>query len=359
MQLKVEDSTALKGLAILLMIFHHCYRTMDYISEYSIVSYPFSEGALVNIGSLFKVAMCIFAFVSGYGLYISLKKNDQNPKPMAYWIKNRLLSTLSGYWFIAVLSYIAIVLYNLAKGSSIFGKYGDNWLEQILSILADILGISKFTGTTSLNGSWWYMSAAILTIVMAPILYFGIKKIGGFAVFLIIALFPRIIGMGFPGSVSPYTILEVFVVGMICSHYHFFEWYERKFCSSSLRSAISFAVLLVLTAVFSWSTFYLTYDTFWEYKLILIPLLLIILFTKYVFRIKWIKAILKFLGKYSMTIWLIHTFFRDYFSSIVWSVKWFLVPPLIILVMSLLVSIGIEYFKKLIQYNKWFQMKKC
>ena len=34
--LKKEDSAALKGLAVLLLIFHHCYRLADRIERYQV-----------------------------------------------------------------------------------------------------------------------------------------------------------------------------------------------------------------------------------------------------------------------------------------------------------------------------------
>lgn len=36
--LKKEDSAALKGLAVLLLIFHHCYRLADRIERYQVGS---------------------------------------------------------------------------------------------------------------------------------------------------------------------------------------------------------------------------------------------------------------------------------------------------------------------------------
>ena len=66
--LKKEDSAALKGLAVLLLIFHHCYRLADRIERYQVDLCGLTTEQLVAIAECCKICVAIFAFVSGYGL---------------------------------------------------------------------------------------------------------------------------------------------------------------------------------------------------------------------------------------------------------------------------------------------------
>ena len=78
--LKKEDSAALKGLAVLLLIFHHCYRHADRIERYQVDLCGLTTEQLVAIAECCKICVAIFAFVSGYGLmygYSAKMKNKE------------------------------------------------------------------------------------------------------------------------------------------------------------------------------------------------------------------------------------------------------------------------------------------
>ena len=77
-----------------------------------------------------------------------------------------MISTMSGYWLVAVLSYILMALAGVVN----FSKWGNTWLEKLINILADCIGISNLLGTRSLRGAWWYMGAAVFFIVILPVM---------------------------------------------------------------------------------------------------------------------------------------------------------------------------------------------
>lgn len=60
--LKKEDSAALKGLAVLLLIFHHCYRLADRIERYQVDLCGLTTEQLVAIAECCKICVAIFAF---------------------------------------------------------------------------------------------------------------------------------------------------------------------------------------------------------------------------------------------------------------------------------------------------------
>ena len=94
--LKKEDSAALKGLAVLLLIFHHCYRLADRIERYQVDLCGLTTEQLVAIAECCKICVAIFAFVSGYGLMYgySAKMKNKEKYAVSEWISGHLLSTM-------------------------------------------------------------------------------------------------------------------------------------------------------------------------------------------------------------------------------------------------------------------------
>ena len=81
--LKKEDSAALKGLAVLLLIFHHCYRIADRIERYQVDLCGLTTEQLVAIAECCKICVAIFAFVSGYGLMYGYSAKMKNKEKYA------------------------------------------------------------------------------------------------------------------------------------------------------------------------------------------------------------------------------------------------------------------------------------
>ena len=343
--LSKEDSAALKGLAVLLLIFHHCYRLAERIEKYHVDLCGFSTEQIVAIAECFKICVAIFAFVSGYGLmygYSGRVKGKKSQKT-TQWITGHILSTMSGFWFTAIVAY----LFYWLSGRRDFSNWGTGPYEKGFAIIADILGLSNLMGTKSLNGAWWYMSAALVYIILLPLLDSMISKLGGLFCIAVIFMFPRIIGMGFPGGSKPYAFLMIFAVGMLCCKYNFFQkfhelkWKKLKFiCSAGL--------------MFLGFFFYHKIDIkiFWEFQYVIVPFLLIIFCVEYLFRITPLSVFLQYLGRHSMNIWLVHTFVRDWPSGTVFAFRKFWLIPIVVLVISLGISYCLDFLKKITGYNR-------
>lgn len=67
------------------------------------------------------------------------------------------------------------------------------------------------------------MSAAFVFIILLPLLDGTIEKFGGIFCIAVIFLLPRILGIGFQGGSKPYSFLLIFVAGMLCCKYNFFQ----------------------------------------------------------------------------------------------------------------------------------------
>lgn len=347
-----EESQALKGIAIFLMVFHHCFRSTKKFAKYAPVFLPFfTEARVVGLAQWAKICVSIFAFVSGYGLWYSYRKLETKEKwkSIAKWEKNHLISTLSGYWFVAVIAYFLMAY----AGKINFSKWGSSPLKRAAKVFLDCVGVSGLLGTKTLRGAWWYMGAAIVFILLVPVLAFLIRKAGGMVTTLLIVAIPRVTGMGFPGGTAAYSFLLIFVFGMLACEKSFFEkfhsWQIGK--NSRISDGVKFVLLLFLVVFGVWSYNKVPLKVYWEYHYAMVPFVLILFLEEYVFRISWIRKLFGFLGKYSLYIWLIHTFVRDYLGKYVWAVGYFWLVPIIILLLSLVMGMILDELRKYCGYN--------
>ena len=84
-----------------------------------------------------------------------------------------------------------------------------------------------------------------------------------------------------------------------------------------------------------------------------LPTVFIVFVNETVLRIPVLNSILVYFGKHSINIFLTHTFIRSiYFEEFTYSFKHFILICAILLAISLVISIVIDFLKKIIFYNK-------
>ena len=230
----------MKGIAIVIMLFHHMYLSQDRFEGLNVVFTPFSADRIMYLCRTFKICVPIYAFISGYGLYLSYRKNNSTP---GKWTAKRLIKTMGGFWIIWGLSVVSSQLYNGYAVARYFGN--GNIAKGVSAMVLDFFGLAKLFGTSTLNGTWWYMSAAIIFIICVPL--FMIKE--EYLVFILVAVaaFPRIISLEVMGITGIYAFLPVFLMGMCVAKYDLFNrWF--KIWNAGMKHVFKF--LLELLAVF-------------------------------------------------------------------------------------------------------------
>lgn len=349
--LSKKDSLAIKGIAIVMMLWHHCFLSGRF-EAFTINFYPFSQSQIVNMATFFKICVSLFAFVSGYGLYLSYQRNTNK---IDVWIKSRLIKLLSGYWFIVILSWIVCLMLD---GRTISVYFGDKsvWLG-VWNMAIEFLGLSNFTGQASFNGSWWYISAAVIFVILTPVIYKLIHLLGDFCAIALCLIIPRLMG-GYFGGTHWISFLLIFVLGMMFAKNNIFKlWEEWRPGSPNNSSKMLKFLLLFFMSVLGYKLYYhLPTNLYWDIKYGFIPILIIIFAKEYILPLPIIGDLLVFLGKHSANIWLIHTFIRYYYcESFIYGLEYFGLIILVLLVSSLSLSIVIEFFKRLFQYEKAIQ----
>ena len=260
---------------------------------------------------------------------------------------------IEGFWYYLFTGVFeaATIHYAVAK---IFGPllFGRGWCGYACwtAMVLDFLGLAKLFGTSTLNGTWWYMSAAIIFIICVPL--FMIKE--EYLVFILVAVaaFPRTISMEVMGITGIYAFLPVFLMGMCVAKYDLFNrWF--KIWNAGMKHVFKF--LLELLAVFILYKAYRTLPltVYSEIHWGVYPIVFMAFCCEFINVIPGVRQILLFLGKHSMNIFLTHTFLRQY--SFVYVSGYFLTNTLTLLLASLAVSIALEWLKKVSGYNRLIQ----
>lgn len=346
-----KDSLALKGIAILLMIFHHCFLDPGRFAGYTVSFAPFSQDFTVSLSYFSKIYVGIFAFISGYGLYLSFSKQPNTAKSASAWTVSRTIKTMSGYWFIYILALISTWIY---ADLPIKTYCTDGNIRGAFYAFLDFLGLASLFKTPTLNTTWWYMGAAILFIALVPCFTRLAKKIGYVPLVILIVMLPRLLKVGYPGSINPYGFLLALLFGMLFAQYNLFT---RMAQFQPLQNKTLWAVVRFLFWLCALVICYLVCSRVeryqaWELHYAVAPLIFILFCKRYVVRIPVIQQLLCFFGKHSLNIFLIHTFIRfNFFTDFIYSFRYFWLITLVLFGISLGISIVLEWIKKGIRFD--------
>ena len=350
-----NDSTAIKGIAIIMMLLHHCFRDREIYEGFAINFYPFSENMVNILGIVCKMCVGMFVFITGYGLSLSLRKINKDyqltVKETCQWTVNRAILVLSGFW---IISFPTILIGECIDGRASEVFFEDGTIYGFIQILFDGLGLSNIMRTCTYLKTWWYMSAAIVFIFLLPVLGRMKNKIGYFFLIISIILFPRVLGLDYVGGTHAFSYFIPLVLGMMCSEYDLFvklkQYHYGIKKGGKIFKFIFETCICILIPVLYYET---KTDRFWELKFGVLPVLFIFYCYAYIVRIPVMKQILYFLGRHSMNIFLIHNIYRNlYLTEFIYSFKHFALCLLVLLALSLATSILIEGIKKIIGYDK-------
>jgi len=332
-----KDSKALYGIAILFMVFHHCFCIPSRLhNNYIPVLGNFEfEARIAYIG---KLCVAIFAFITGYALAKQSTVNGQCN------LVERLKDNI-------VLSIKQLLRF-----------YPKFWLVYIIFIPIGILFYDYSTSPISLiksfflggvyNGEWWYVRQYLKFIILFPffeILIFSCSKhrkqvpklivlllLGITLLLLIRALFWKTI----IGEIVRFFInhfysdyLIIFLTAFIIAYFNFFE-----FLNSKIHHPVIWACFLLLIVI-SVRYIYVTAPGQSDIDVFLTPFLIFAL-TNLLHQERkpsHFCFFLRLMGKYSTFIWLTHTFWLYYYFQ-----KVVLLPKysILIYVWSVLLSLG-------------------
>ena len=329
MELSKSDTTAIKGIAILFMLWHHLFlNTMAY-------------GTLTHsLAVVFKVCVALFLFVSGYGL---TKQYSQLEKPYfkntVKFLSRRYVNFFLSYWFCFVL----VVVVGNVCGYSFSEAYpfGRNTLKCVLLDVAGQMGYDSYLNP------WWFNKMIIQLYLVFPVLFLIVhnKYLSwvGLALIVVMQMFAKSI----PGNV--FFLVEgglpAFYLGMLSVHCRVVpEANDKKW-----RPLLLFTGLLVCVGL-----------ALLHLMVVKDPYVAVLLRASMAFCVivayksignKHI-SVLEFVGKYATIMYLIHMLFIKLIPGVIYGVKYSVLIFVVLVAICLATAMLIDALEKLSRYDR-------
>lgn len=303
MILTKQDTSVLKGIAIIAMLCHHLYTCPEYIGG-GIEPYT---GILAWIGVLGKVCVAMFLFCSGYGLAAQYK--PISIKDDIKFILRRLTKFYSNYWVIFI---IFVPITYFIFGRTLTDAYGEH-VNIAKRFIYDIFGVQD----PAYNITWWFNKLIIILYLLFPLLFRAVRLKPWLAVLFGMAL------MHYSAHIhTPFDDIDLstwqfpFVLGVVWKCYEaqgtrLQVWLGNHQSIAILVSLALLAVMVILRmcpVIPHWSG--VRIDGFLACAIALCVV--------FVLRnLEYTMGILAFFGKHSMNIYMTHTFLNAY-----WCPEW-------------------------------------
>lgn len=365
MKFTKEHTMQMKGIAIIILLFHHCFlnaqrwATVPYEKlattkgwgYYPISFAPFSSHTIQYLASFSKICVAMFVFMTGYGMWVSYE-SQKKKTTMSNYIKKRMVTLMTGFLIIFVVTEILAI-----PTGRFIEVYGHDF-RSVFYMIIDALGLAKLLGTPLFCLTWWYMSLAIVLIMIFPFVHSIMEKYQWVVVVASIIV-PRACGFG--QSTDLFRYLLAYTLGMYFAQHDLLARIKEKFMEQNVAGKLlSLIVSLIGLAVIikcrqnAWIGW--KYLDFWDG---FAAMYVIVNSYIYILNGKWIVKGLGFLGKHSMNIFLIHSFYRDvFFHEFTYSFYYAWLDYIVLMAISLVTSIVLEWFKKLIRYEKFIDWVK-
>ena len=365
MKFTKEHTMQMKGIAIIILLFHHCFlnaqrwATVPYEKlattkgwgYYPISFAPFSSHTIQYLASFSKICVAMFVFMTGYGMWVSYE-SQKKKTTMSNYIKKRMVTLMTGFLIIFVVTEILAI-----PTGRFIEVYGHDF-RSVVYMIIDALGLAKLLGTPLFCLTWWYMSLAIVLIMIFPFVHSIMEKYQWVVVVASIIV-PRACGFG--QSTDLFRYLLAYTLGMYFAQHDLLVRIKEKFMEQNVAGKLLYLIVSLIglaviikcrqNAWIGWK-----YLDFWDG---FAAMYMIVISYIYILNGKWIVKGLGFLGKHSMNIFLIHSFYRDvFFHEFTYSFYYAWLDYIVLMAISLVTSIVLEWFKKLIRYEKFIDWVK-
>lgn len=350
MKFSKQDTNIAKTVAIIAMYIHHLFTSKETYAGFSFSFTPLNETQTIALAQCCKICVAIFVFLTAYGITISFNNRERKGGGT---LKQLYMDNFCRY--IKLISGL-FVIYILAQCFSFLGRstaevYGGG-IQRIVFTMIDLLGMSTIFQTPSFNNTWWYISLAVTILLLMPLLYKSHKKIKlGGVLTLLTLIIPRMLSLEFTPLI---WYLPSMCLGILFADNDLFvKWYEIKLCKRSALNHLCKTALCIalLFGFFCWRHKTGRYLDITDSAMTI--LIIYICFELFAERGETLRNIAGFIGKYSMNMFLAHTFIKAYyFMEFTYSFgnAWLILFVLVVVTLAL--SVTIEFLKKISDFNR-------
>ncbi len=298
-----EKSQMIYRVAVILMVIHHLFGFPERVhNDYILIL----DSKFISIETMItyfgRICISIYSFISGYGLVKKVKNMRHNVSLKI--IYNMIFKQLLRFYLRVWIVFITFIPYGIYM--SIFKFERKTFLLNFFGIVA------------TYNLEWWYIKQYVLMLLMFPIVYMMIqfidKKVNSSSIIGIIIILITV-GIYTNYLNEFWSYFMSFVIGILFSDHEIYQLIDiREYCRVS--------VVCILCIVFLVRTLFLGSG---KYDYLLVPFFIFGICKMIDFKIfpRIGKTVLTLCGKYSIYIWLMHTFFiYYYFPKIIYSFKY-------------------------------------
>lgn len=316
-----DCTSAIKGVAIILMIVHHFFTFPSYYIEG--ISYPYLEGVAEYLCWPTKICVGIFAFLTGWG-YAFCKKSNY-----AYSVK-KILKTYLFYW----------VIYLPILAISVLTKCYIPTIKELLLEFAALYRPIMFFG--------WYIVFYAAAMLLMPLFSrlcsknFLIGLFGGILLPIVVfyglmQVFSRV-GAEIPAELCNYLVsyFPCVIVGFLAARYRIFTDIIHPMLKKLHLD--KWGVYLALMLIPCGCRYFLPSVFAVNLDILYAPI-----FVFGAASLKLNSSILSFLGRQSLNIWLLHCAFFGVTKQVMQPIAFFLkFPPLVIIwVLAMLSGVSV------------------
>lgn len=344
------DTTAIKGIAVMFLVAYHSFSAKNRMYGFPVSFWPLSETTAMAVSRVMVHCVGIFAFLSVYGLTLSMKAQYQEYKFSGH---EATLFVLKRYVKLVLSFTLPFLFCTGVTYLTHTSRYRDGLFGNLINAGMDFLGLSHLFGTQMQVNTWWYLSLEILLIFFMPFFVRFYKKYGWLTVFmsLLIGSFMLEKHVHLTKYLFVAPLAVCFADQNVLERLKAFKIVQNKFLNKILKFILSTGVLYLLCKLFntSWGT-----DHF-EFLLNgVIPALFVYWAYEFVTAIPGVRWILIFIGKHSANIFYIHTFVRAvWLKDVTYSLGHVAIIWLFILGVSLAISIVLNIVRKLIRFDRF------
>lgn len=344
-----KHTLAVKGIAISFLLCYHCFSQTSRMGGAQVSFWPLSQNMAMLISKCMVQCVGMFAFLSVYGLTLSMKAKypqyDFDGHTATLFVLKRYVKLVMTF----LIPFIFCTGVTFVTDTS---RYPKGMLANIVSIIMDFFGVGHLFDTRMLVSTWWFLSLEVLLIVFLPLVLRFYKKYSWLIVLMF--LLPGTFMLEKHVHLTKY--LFVMPLAVCFADQQVFErlkaWnpVKNRGLSKILKFAVSTGLILGMLMLWysKWGR-----ERF-EFLLNgMIPVVIIYWVYEFLLDIPGIHQILEFLGKYSATVFYIHTFIRAlWLRDFTYSLGHAALIWLFLMGSSLVISIVLETVKKVIRYDR-------
>lgn len=328
--LTLKDTNVLKGVAILLLLLHHCLYTGEVYDDIIIHGHP----VFLNIGKFSKLCVALFVFLSGYGLTAKTMK-DGGIGTLWSFYRHRYMKLMLNYWVVYLIFVPIGILFFHRTFPTV---YGENWW---FKAIVDFLGLHQAVigHPYGYNATWWFFSCIILLYALFPLLW---KYRDWWMIMIPFSIMLPTVLFWHNGLNECALYSLAFICGLV------YALYGEK---GNLRSLTGGGKLcmLILLGIGCLYRFYTCSEIKWDAAIVVLG---VSLYSSVSFP-RIITSLFAFLGKHSYNIFMFHTFiFYYYFHDLIYWSSNPVIICLTLLFVCVILSMAIEFVKGKLGFDR-------